>query len=142
VALLILALAMLMSTLVGAASLGWSRVLQEIYAQITGGVSPLSSREAAILWYLRVPRVVLAGLVGAALAISGAAFQGVFRNPLADPFLLGAAAGAGLGATIVVVSAPSVTAWGISPLPLAAFAGALGGVGLSWAISQSASGTA
>lgn len=141
-ALLILVLAMLLSTMVGAASLGWSRVLREIYAQVTGGVSPLSSREAAILWYLRAPRVVLAGLVGAALAISGAAFQGVFRNPLADPYLLGAAAGAGLGATIVVVSAPSVAAWGISPLPLAAFAGALGGVGLSWALSQSASGTA
>jgi iron complex transport system permease protein len=78
--------------------------------------------------------VVLAALVGGALAISGAAFQGVFRNPLADPYLLGAAAGAGLGATIIVVTAPT---WNIA-LPLAAFAGALGGVGLSWALSQSA----
>jgi iron complex transport system permease protein len=138
VALLILVVAAFVSTLVGVSALGYQRVLQEIWAQLTGGVSPLSSREAAILWYLRVPRVVLAGLVGAALAISGAAFQGVFRNPLADPYLLGAAAGAGLGATIVVVSAPAVAGWGISPLPLAAFAGALGGVGLSWVLSQSA----
>ncbi|WP_209648410.1 FecCD family ABC transporter permease [Kibdelosporangium banguiense] len=138
VALLILLVAAFVSTLVGVSSLGYQRVLQEIWAQLTGGVSPLSEREAAILWYLRVPRVVLAGLVGAALAISGAAFQGVFRNPLADPYLLGAAAGAGLGATIVVVSAPGVAGWGISPLPLAAFVGALGGVGLSWVLSQSA----
>lgn len=137
-ALLILVVAAFVSTLVGVSSLGYHRVLQEIWAQLTGGVSPLSEREAAILWYLRVPRVVLAGLVGAALAISGAAFQGVFRNPLADPYLLGAAAGAGLGATIVVVSAPGVAGWGLSPLPLAAFAGALGGVGLSWMLSQSA----
>jgi len=57
----------------------------------------LSDRDAAILWQLRMPRVVLGGLVGATLAVSGAAYQGVFRNPLADPYLLGAAAGAGLG---------------------------------------------
>ncbi|MET0134819.1 MAG: iron ABC transporter permease [Kibdelosporangium sp.] len=139
-ALAVLAAAAVVSTMLGVSALGWDRVLREIWAQLTGGVSPLSQREAAILWYLRAPRVVLAGLVGAALAISGAAFQGVFRNPLADPYLLGAAAGAGLGATIVVVSAPSVATWGISPLPLAAFAGALGGVGLSWMLSQSAGG--
>ncbi|ALG15503.1 FecCD family ABC transporter permease [Kibdelosporangium phytohabitans] len=139
IALGVFALTALGSLLLGVQSLGFQRVLQEIWAQLTGGVSPLSEREAAILWYLRAPRVVLAALVGGALAISGAAFQGVFRNPLADPYLLGAAAGAGLGATVIVVTAPS---WSFA-LPLAAFAGALGGVGLSWALSQSAgSGTA
>ena len=127
VALVVLAASAVVSTLVGVSSLGHERVLQEVWAQLTGGVSPLSEREAAILWYLRVPRVVLAGLVGAALAISGAAFQGVFRNPLADPYLLGVAAGAGLGATIAIVSdaADGVT-------PLAAFAGALVAVGLTY----------
>jgi iron complex transport system permease protein len=84
--------------------------------------------------------VVLAGLVGAALAMAGAAFQGVFRNPLADPFLLGAAAGAGMAATIVVVAAPSVTGWVVGPLPLAAFAGAIGGVTLTWFLGRSAGG--
>nr|WP_185845968.1 iron ABC transporter permease [Kibdelosporangium aridum] len=134
IALVLLVLAAFSALLLGVSNLGYQRVLQEIWSQVTGGVSPLSSREAAILWYLRAPRVVLAALVGGALAISGAAFQGVFRNPLADPYLLGAAAGAGLGATIIVVSAPS---WSIA-LPLAAFVGALGGVGLSWVLSQSA----
>ncbi|MCG8919955.1 iron ABC transporter permease [Actinokineospora sp. PR83] len=128
------------ATLLGAAELGWSRVVAEVWAQLTGGVSPLSEREAAIVWQVRVPRVLLAGLVGAALAVSGAAFQGVFRNPLADPYLLGAAAGAGLAATLVVIAAPGVTGWVVGPLPLAAFAGALGGVGLTWALGRSAGG--
>ncbi|MGH3978128.1 MAG: FecCD family ABC transporter permease [Pseudonocardiaceae bacterium] len=124
--------------LVGAADLGAGRVLGEVVAQLTGGLSPLSEREAAILWQIRVPRVVLGALVGAALAGSGAAFQSVFRNPLADPYLLGAAAGAGLGATLVVAAAPAVTGWVIGPLPLAAFAGALLGVAMAWALGRSA----
>ncbi|MGI9648094.1 MAG: FecCD family ABC transporter permease [Acidimicrobiia bacterium] len=82
--------------------------------------SGLSEQEAAIVWELRMPRLVLAGLVGATLAGSGAAYQGVFRNPLADPYLLGVAAGAGLGATAAIVFAlPSSL---IAPL---AFAGAV-----------------
>lgn len=130
--------AVVAGVLVGAADLGVGRVLAEVVAQLTGGRSPLSEREAAILWQIRVPRVVLAGLVGAALAGSGAAFQSVFRNPLADPYLLGAAAGAGLGATLAVVAAPSVTGWVVGPLPLAAFAGALTGVALAWLLGRSA----
>lgn len=131
-ALVVLLASILLSVLLGAAELGWQRVLGEIVAQLTGGMSPLSEREAAILWQLRMPRVVLGVLVGAALAVSGAAFQGVFRNPLADPYLLGAASGAGLGATLVITTAPSV------PVQLAAFAGALGGVGLTWLVGRSA----
>jgi iron complex transport system permease protein len=78
----------------------------------------LSSLQSAVLWELRAPRVVLGALVGASLAMAGGAYQAVFRNPLADPYLLGAAAGAGLGATIAIVYAGAV------PLPLAAFVGA------------------
>jgi cobalamin transport system permease protein len=140
VALLGLLVVIVVATLLGAAGLGWTRVLREVAAQLTGGSSPLSAQEAAIIWQLRLPRVVLGGLVGAALAVAGAAFQGVFRNPLADPFLLGAAAGAGMAATVVVVTAPVATGWIVSPLPLAAFAGALGGVGLSWMLGRSAGG--
>ncbi|MGH3860210.1 FecCD family ABC transporter permease [Actinokineospora sp.] len=139
-ALLVLVASVVVSTLLGAAGLGWTRVIREIVAQLTGGVSPLSEREAAIVWQVRFPRVLQAGLVGAALAVSGAAYQGVFRNPLADPYLLGAAAGAGMAATLVVVTAPSAAGWIIGPLPLAAFAGALGGVGLTWVLGRSAGG--
>ncbi len=140
VSVLALVVVVSISTLLGAANLGWTRVAGEIWAQLTGGRSPLSATEAAIVWEIRLPRVVLAGLVGAALAMAGAAFQGVFRNPLADPYLLGAAAGAGMAATIVVVAAPSVTGWIIGPLPLAAFAGAIGGVTLTWLLGRSAGG--
>ncbi len=61
------------------------------------------------MWQIRAPRVVLGGLVGAMLAGGGAAYQGVFRNPLADPYLLGVAAGAGLGATLVIVKGRAPT---------------------------------
>ena len=96
-------------------------------------------QQAAILAELRLPRVVLAGLVGAALWPRGAAYQGVFRNPLADPYLLGAAAGAGLGATIADRARRRRTR---SPLavPLAAFVGALGGVGLAYVLGRSSLG--
>jgi iron complex transport system permease protein len=60
----------------------------------------LPTLQAEILLAYRLPRVVLAALVGGMLAVAGASYQGVFRNPLADPYLLGAAAGAGLGATL------------------------------------------
>ncbi|GAA2801567.1 FecCD family ABC transporter permease [Crossiella cryophila] len=135
--LLLLLAVVTLAVLLGAIDLGWQRVLGEILAQLTGGLSPLSAREAAILWELRVPRVVLACLVGAALASSGAAFQGVFRNPLADPYLLGAAAGAGLGATLAVFAVPTFST-GLGALPIAAFAGAVLGVGLTWALGRSA----
>jgi iron complex transport system permease protein len=91
----------------------------------------LSALQEAVLWELRAPRVVLGALVGATLATAGGAYQAVFRNPLADPYLLGAAAGAGLGATIAIVYA------GFVPLPLAAFAGATGAVGGAYLLGRS-----
>lgn len=79
-----------------------------------------------IIWNVRMPRVVLAGVVGAMLSLAGASYQGVFRNPLVDPYLLGVAAGAGLGATIVFAIGRSATSnWVVDPLPLAAFVGGL-----------------
>jgi iron complex transport system permease protein len=96
--------------------------------------SGLSARQSSIIWELRLPRVVLGVLVGAMLASSGAAYQGVFRNPLADPYLLGAAAGAGLGVTLVIVSGHPPSGGLLDPVPLAAFAGALGAAFLAYAI--------
>ena len=78
--------------------------------------------QESILWDIRVPRVVLGALVGAMLALAGASYQGVFRNPLADPYLLGVAAGAGLGATIAIVYLPTACA-ATTLLPPAAFVG-------------------
>lgn len=79
-----------------------------------------------IVWNVRMPRVALAGIVGAMLSLAGASYQGVFRNPLVDPYLLGVAAGAGLGATIVfALDRAATTSWVVDPLPLAAFIGGL-----------------
>lgn len=117
-------------------------VLRSIADRLPGVdvASGLSEREAAILWQLRIPRVALGGLVGAMLAVAGAGYQGVFRNPLADPYLLGIAAGAGMGATLVIAYAPPLAHWWIDPLPLAAFAGALVGVGATYLMSRSVAG--
>ncbi|MGH2672982.1 MAG: FecCD family ABC transporter permease [Actinomycetota bacterium] len=100
--------------------------------------SGMSEQDAAILSNLRLPRVIVAGLVGASLSASGAAYQGVFRNPLADPYLLGAAAGAGLGATIAVAFGPA-TAFAVT-VPFAAFIGAIAGVGLAYLLGRSSLG--
>jgi iron complex transport system permease protein len=126
--------------LVGAVELSVGAVLAELADRLPGVdvSSGLSEREAAILWELRVPRVVLAGLVGGMLAMAGAAFQGVFRNPLADPYLLGVAAGAGLGATMAIAYLPDQTRWPVSPIPLAAFVGAVLGVAVTYVLGRSA----
>jgi len=86
----------------GAAGLDPVSVLGEMLDTIPGIAmdSGLSEVERSILFEIRLPRVVLGGIVGSVLAVAGAAYQGVFRNPLADPYLLGVAAGAGLGATL------------------------------------------
>ena len=99
--------------------------------------STLSSVDSAIVWQIRFPRVVLAALVGGTLALCGAAYQGIFRNPLADPYLLGVAAGAGLGATIAIVEAINLTVLGVHALPLFAFCGALIAVALAYGIGRS-----
>ncbi|MEO6121053.1 MAG: iron ABC transporter permease [Acidimicrobiales bacterium] len=96
--------------------------------------STLTPTEAAIVWEIRMPRVVLATLVGAILALCGGAYQGVFRNPLADPYLLGVAAGAGLGATLAIASGRSGGIGALDPVPLAAFVGALGAVALTYTL--------
>jgi iron complex transport system permease protein len=97
----------------------------------------LDERADAILWQVRMPRIVLGVIVGATLSAAGAAYQGVFRNPLADPYLLGAGAGAGLGATLAIAYGPDSSGWLIDPLPLAAFVGAIVGVVLAYVLGYS-----
>jgi iron complex transport system permease protein len=97
--------------------------------RVSSGLTP---RELAIVTELRLPRVILGLLVGALLALAGAAYQGVFRNPLADPHLLGVAAGAGLGVTAVIAFRPDTSAALPVGAPLAAFVGAVVAVALTW----------
>jgi len=132
-----LAAALLTGVLVGPVDLGALNVVHATFAHVLGLHSPLSGADDAILWQLRLPRVVLGAFVGGTLAAAGAAYQGVFRNPLADPYLLGAAAGAGLGATLVAAYAPGSGLSG-DLLPIAAFAGAAVAVLAAYILGRSA----
>jgi len=98
--------------------------------------SGLSEREVAIITELRLPRVVLGLLVGGLLALAGGCYQGVFRNPLADPHLLGVAAGAGLAVTAVIALGAGGGEIGGLPVtvPLAAFVGAIGAVLMTYGL--------
>jgi iron complex transport system permease protein len=89
----------------------------------------------AVLWAIRLPRVVLGALVGAGLAVAGAALQGIFRNPLADPGLIGVSSGASLGAVLAIVV--GVSAAGAFALPTAAFVGGLAATFLVYAFARS-----
>jgi iron complex transport system permease protein len=125
--------AVLVGLAVGPAGIPPGALLDDALARLGIG-SPdarLSALQSAVLWELRAPRVALGALVGASLATAGGAYQAVFRNPLADPYLLGAAAGAGLGATVAIVYA------GALPLPLAAFAGATAAVAGAYLLGRS-----
>lgn len=124
---------------VGPVPLPWGSVLMELADRLPliSVTSGLSDREAAIVWELRAPRVLLGGLVGAMLAVAGGAYQGVFRNPLADPYLLGVAAGAGLGATVAIVSGSSS---GVGLVAPAAFVGGVLAVILAWVFSRTVGG--
>lgn len=103
----------------------------QVAAELLGFGSTLNEREAAIVTQIRLPRVVLGLLVGAVLSLAGGCFQGVFRNPLADPYLLGIAAGAGLGATMAIaLRADQIV------VPIVAFFGAMISAALTYLLGQ------
>jgi iron complex transport system permease protein len=152
--------ALLTGIAVGPAPIGVGAIVESAASHIPflGFHSHLSASDSAIVWQLRLPRVVLGLLVGAMLSCAGATYQGVFRNPLVDPYLLGVAAGAGLGATLafayggsavnaydagaglgatlMIAYAPGA-AFNGDFLPLAAFAGGCGAVVIAYAIGRS-----
>jgi len=115
---LILAVALLLSLAIGSVLLS----PLELWNTLLGRGTDISS---SILWKIRLPRTVLIALTGAALGGSGATYQGLFRNPLADPFLIGVASGAGLGAVIAMSIEWPYSFWGLMAIPLAAFIAAL-----------------
>jgi iron complex transport system permease protein len=97
--------------------------------QLIGGGS-LTADQRIILFSIRLPRIVASLLVGAALSASGLLFQGLFRNPLADPYVIGSSGGAVLGASIGVFLLPPMSVAGFGATTLLAFAGALGSITL------------
>ncbi|MBN2115523.1 MAG: iron ABC transporter permease [Anaerolineales bacterium] len=115
VTLLALAITLLLSLAIGSVFIPPA----DLWRTVSGASS--SDIFRTILWNIRLPRTALIALVGAALAGSGAAYQGLFRNPLADPYLIGVASGAGLGAIIAMSIQWPYTTLGLLAIPLAAF---------------------
>jgi iron complex transport system permease protein len=107
----------------------------DITEALLGGGAPLTR---TIIIELRLPRVLLGMLIGVALGTSGAAYQALFRNPLADPYVVGASSGAAAGAAAVIVTGWAGSAAGFGPASLGAFGGALLAVGLVYAIAATA----
>jgi len=130
--------AALAAVVVGPADISVPEVLRAIAARLPGlGIhSRLSTLDSAILWQIRAPRIALGGLVGATLALSGASYQGVFQNALADPYLLGVASGAGLGATTAIAVAHVGAGSALGLLPLAAFLGAVVAVAATYVLGR------
>ncbi len=110
-------------------------VIAVILGVMIGPAGRVTAANWNIIWNVRMPRVALAGIVGAMLSLAGASYQGVFRNPLVDPYLLGVAAGAGLGATIIfAVGRDATNGWPVDPLPLISFAGGLVAVMITYLV--------
>lgn len=125
----LLMLAVVLAAGMGAVALSPAEVLRAL-------LHPAAAGDAGvILFSLRLPRVLAAGLAGAGLAATGVLFQGLFRNPLADPFILGASGGAALGGAVAVFFFPSLTLAGFGATELLAFAGSLLAMAVVWKLA-------
>ncbi len=120
-----LLLAAVLSIAVGSVFIAPGDVLRVIVGALAGSIPPELEKHALIVLSLRLPRTVLMALTGAALGSSGAAYQGLFRNPLADPYLIGVASGAGLGAVIAMSIQWPYSFWGLMAVPFSAFLAAM-----------------
>lgn len=132
----LLVLAMTAAVMVGSVDITpliiWQVVLSHFAIDI--GVQPTSA-QAIIIWEIRVPRVILAAVVGAGLAISGAAIQALVRNSIADPYILGVSSGASVGATSVILFG-TFSFLGMYALSIAAFAGAMLAVSIVFLLAR------
>ncbi|HWR14378.1 MAG TPA: iron ABC transporter permease [Terriglobales bacterium] len=127
--------ALLVAAVIVASGLGAVRV--PLRTMLRALVNPAESGDAAvILFSLRLPRVLAAALAGAGLSATGVLFQGLFRNPLADPFVLGASGGAALGGALAVFIFPTLSIAGIGGSGLLAFAGALLTMVVVWNLAR------
>jgi len=112
----------------GSEKIFFSRVWQGMFGPTGSGFN----QDYIIYVQFRLPRIFLAGIVGAALACAGTVLQAILRNPLADPYLLGVSSGAGLGTMLAVIGGFGVTIWGTSAITLMSFICALGTVWIVW----------
>lgn len=122
---------LLESLLVGRYALSPGQLVQMLWTRITGGAADWPISDDKVVFAVRLPRVAAAALVGAALAVSGAAYQGMFRNPMVSPDILGASTGAGFGAAVAILLGAGY--FGISA---AAFCCGLLAVAAAWLVSR------
>lgn len=127
----LLVVAVIASAGMGAVRLSSGAVLRALLHPSEAGETGI------ILFTLRLPRVLAAGLAGAALSATGVLFQGLFRNPLADPFVLGASGGAALGGAIAIFLVPALSFAGVGAIELLAFAGSLLAMAIVWSVAKS-----
>lgn len=120
-----LGLAILLSIAIGSVFIPPADLWRLLAAGFSGALPEPLATYALIIIGIRLPRTALVALTGAALGASGAAYQGLFRNPLADPYLIGVASGAGLGAVIAMSIQWPYSFWGLMAIPMAAFLAAL-----------------
>lgn len=113
-----------------------NRILLYKLFRLGPGIADLSPSIVAIVYDIRLPRVILAFITGAALAVCGASYQSIFKNPMADPFILGVSSGAALGATIGIIMNATTTVLGQSLTTVLAFVGAFVTIFLVYSISK------
>lgn len=129
--------AIAVSLVQGSTGIPWHDLRQSLLYQLglRAALAPESLHADAIIWSIRMPRVLMAALSGAGLSLVGASVQALVRNPLADPWLLGVSSGASLGAVLVLIS--GLRLFGVLSLPLTAFLGALLASGLVYHFAKS-----
>ncbi len=139
--LVVLFLLMCLATSLGVASISPASIGKVIASKIPIVNQWISADDVkkttyAIIWNVRLPRVFLSALTGGALAIVGATFQGIFRNPLADPHILGVSSGAALGATLAMLSGIQISLFGLGVIGVFAFIGAILAVILVYGVAK------
>jgi len=120
--------AIILSTTIGIAGISFTNTMKILIGKmfnINLKLGDIKDSTIAIVWLIRFPRVILAFFVGGALAICGASYQGIFKNPMADPFILGVSSGAALGATIGIMTKLDFYVLGLNAISILAFIGAV-----------------
>jgi iron complex transport system permease protein len=124
--LFILAITVIIALTTGPARLGFNKVFQILINSLPWfkDTAKIDTIDQKIVFDIRLPRIILAVIVGASLGIAGVIFQSLFRNPMADPSVIGTSSGAALGATLAIATGLDFNIMNISPVPITAFAGA------------------
>ena len=127
---LIFILGIILSSMTGVADISINKAIRILLSKLPIikefiSLEGIKQNQITIIWQIRLPRIILAAFVGMGLSVSGAAFQGMFKNPMADPYVLGISSGAALGAAIAMIFTISQGISGLSGVTLFAFVGAL-----------------